>query len=132
MNVGKFHSAVSDHANGAAGAGFVLVIVAVYVGLVAARNQFGPMLSALGTDLQDNGSQIGFLKWAVAIVVLNYLTSMSVLAPYRGLIWTAAIIGGLLQIQSRNPDLLASVGKLFSTPWTFTPVTADNETNHGA
>lgn len=119
MNVARIHSTVATHANGAAGAGFAIVVVAVYIGLVAARNQFGPLTAALGKDLQDDGSQIGFLKWAVALTTLNYLTSLSALAPYRGLIWSIAIIGGLLTVQSKNPNLLASIGKLFSTPWTF-------------
>jgi hypothetical protein len=119
MNVARIHATVTDHANGTAGAGLALIVVAVYIGLVAARNQFGPLTAALAVDFQDSNGQTGFLKWAIALIVFAYLTSLSALAPFKGVLWTAAIIGALLQIQSKNPNLLGSISKVFSIPWTF-------------
>lgn len=97
----------------------VAVFAGAYLLVVMWQGNLGALAAQAKTDLigGTSSNQPGFWRWALALIILIFITELGPVRPYSGMIIGFVLVAMLIQMESSQPgtfhNLQSSVAILF-------------------
>lgn len=87
----------------------LLILFAVYLGMVLYQGNLGDLWDALKADIAGGTSKPHFWQWAIAVFLLYYISETPSLSDYTEPFFWLVIVAFLINLSMKNPQFLQNL-----------------------